>query len=78
MFGWAVPNELVHEFKPAWIDDDGVGLEKYDYVCASWEDLDGRPYAAIDDNLLEEAYAGLLCAGHQVSSATIEPILQSL
>lgn len=39
MFGWAVPNELVDEFKPAWIDDDGVELEKYDYVCASWEDL---------------------------------------
>lgn len=57
MFGWAVPNELVHEFKPAWIDDDGVELEKYNYVCASWEDRDGRPYAAIDGNLPEEAYA---------------------
>lgn len=57
MFGWAVPNELVHEFKPAWIDDDGVELEKYNYVCASWEDRDGRPYAVIDGNLPEEAYA---------------------
>lgn len=57
MFGWAVPNELVDEFKPAWIDDDGVELEKYDYVCASWEDRNGQPYAAIDGNLPEEAYA---------------------
>ena len=57
MFGWAVPNELVHEFKPAWIDDDGVDLEKYNYVCASWEDRDGRPYAAVGGNLPEEAYA---------------------
>lgn len=38
MFGWAVPNELVDEFTPAWSDNDNVYLEKYDYVCASWED----------------------------------------
>ena len=57
MFGWAVPDELVDEFKPAWIDGDGVELEKYDYVCASWEDRNGQPYAAIDGNLPEEAYA---------------------
>lgn len=56
MFGWAVPNELLHEFGPVWIDD-GEELEKYDYVCASWEDRGGRPYAAIDGNLSEEAYA---------------------
>lgn len=24
MFGWAVPNELVDEFTPAWIDNDNV------------------------------------------------------
>lgn len=57
MFGWVVPNELVHKFEPVWIENDNVELEKYDYVCASWENRDGQPYAAIDGNLPEEAYA---------------------
>lgn len=57
MFGWTVPNELVHELEPAWIENDNVELEKYDYICASWEDLDGQPHAAIDGSLPAEAYA---------------------
>lgn len=27
MSGWAVPNELVHELEPAWIENDNVELE---------------------------------------------------
>lgn len=56
MCGWVVSNELVHEFEPAWIENDNVELEKNDYDCASWEDRDGRPYAAIDGSLPAEAY----------------------
>lgn len=57
MYGWVVPNELVHKFEPVWIENDNVELEKYDYVCAGWEDRGGQPYAAIDGSLPEEAYA---------------------
>ena len=58
MFGWVVPNGLVPDFEPAWLAGDDEELESYNcYVCASWEDRDGRPYAAIDGNLPEEAYA---------------------
>lgn len=45
MYGWVVSNELVREFEPAWIENDNVELEKYDYVCASWEDLDVNRWA---------------------------------
>ena len=57
MYGWVVPNELVHKFEPVWIENDNVELEKYYYVCASWEDRNGQPYAVVDGNLSEEAYA---------------------
>ncbi len=57
MFGWAVPNELVDDFRPVWDDHNGPELDKFDYVCASWEERGGKPYAAIDGNLPEEAYA---------------------
>lgn len=58
MFGWAVPNGLVPEFEPIWLaSEDEKFDEKYDYVCAKWEEHDGKPYAAIDGELPEEAYA---------------------
>lgn len=58
MFGWVVANERIAEFEPIWLASEDEKLdEKYDYVCASWEDRDGRPYAAIDGELPEEAYA---------------------
>ena len=58
MFGWAVPNGSVPEFGPIWLAGEDEKLdEKCDYVCASWEDRGGKPYAAIDGELPEEAYA---------------------
>ena len=58
MYGWVVPNERIAEFEPIWLASEDEKLdEKYDYVCANWEDRDGRPYAAIDGELPEEAYA---------------------
>ena len=45
------------EFEPIWLGGEDEKLGGYDYVCASWEDRDGRPYAAIDGELPEEAYA---------------------
>ena len=57
MFGWVVPNERIAEFEPIWLGGEDEKLGGYDYVCASWEDRDGRPYAAIDGELPEEAYA---------------------
>lgn len=58
MFGWAVPNDSVLEFEPIWLASEDEKLESYDsYVCANWGDRDGKPYAAIDGELPEEAYA---------------------
>ena len=57
MFGWVVPNDEVAAFEPIWLAGEDGKLGDYDYVCASWEDRDGRPYAAIDGELPEEAYA---------------------
>lgn len=58
MLGWAVPNGLVPDFEPIWLASEDEKLESYNsYVCAKWEDRDGRPYAAIDGKLPEEAYA---------------------
>ena len=58
MFGWVVPNGLVPDFEPTWLAGEDEKLESYScYVCASWEDRDGMPYAAVDGNLPEEAYA---------------------
>lgn len=56
MFGWVVPNGLVPDFEPTWLAGEDEKLGSYDYVCASWEDREGRPYAAVDGNLPEEAY----------------------
>lgn len=58
MLGWAVPNGLVPDFEPIWLASEDEKLESYNsYVCAKWEDRDGKPYAAIDGKLPEEAYA---------------------
>lgn len=57
MFGWVIPNGLVVEFEPIWLADEDEKLGGYDYVCASWEDRGGKPYAAVDGNLPEEVYA---------------------
>ena len=58
MFGWAIPNEGVSEFESIWLAGEDEKLEGYNgYVCASWENRDGQPYAVIDGNLPEEAYA---------------------
>ena len=57
MFGWVVPNGLVPEFELIWLASEDEKLGGYDYVCASWENRGGKPYAAIDGDLSEEAYA---------------------
>lgn len=57
MFGWVVPNELIAEFEPIWLASEDEKLEGYDYVCASWKDGGGKPYAAIDGELSKGAYA---------------------
>ena len=58
MFGWAIPNDEGSEFEPIWLAGEDEKLEGYNgYVCASWEDRDGRPYAVIDGSLLEDACA---------------------
>lgn len=58
MFSWVVPNERIAEFKPIWLAGEDEKLESYNCcVCASWEDHDGMPYAAVDGNLPGEAYA---------------------
>lgn len=57
MFGWVVPNERIAEFEPICLAGEDEKLGSYDYLCANWEDRDGRPYAAIDGELPEEAYA---------------------
>ena len=58
MFGWADLNDSVSEFEPIWLASEDEKLdEKYDYVCAKWEERDGKLYAAIDGELPEEAYA---------------------
>lgn len=58
MFGWVVPNDLVSEFKSIWLAGEDEKLESYDsYLCANWENRDGRQYTAIDGELPEEAYA---------------------
>lgn len=57
MFGWVVPNDLVSEFELIWLVGEDEKLESYDYVCASWEDREGKPYAVVDGELPEEAYA---------------------
>ena len=56
MFGWVVPTESIGEFEHIWLASKDDALEKYDYVCASWEDRDGFPHAVIDGELPEEAY----------------------
>ena len=56
MFGWVIPNGLVAEFEPIWLAGEDEKLGGYDYVCASWEDRGGKPYAVIDGDLPEEAY----------------------
>lgn len=50
-------NGLVAEFEPIWLAGEDEKLWGYDYVCASWEDRDSKPYAVIDGDLPEEAYA---------------------
>lgn len=57
MLGWVALNDEVAAFEPIWLAGEDEKLGDYDYVCASWEDRDGRPYAAIDGELPEEAYA---------------------
>ena len=58
MFGWVVPNGLVPEFEPIWLDSEDEKLESYNsYVCAKWEDRGGKPHAIVHGNLPEEAYA---------------------
>ena len=56
MFGWVGPNDAVNDFEPIWLAGEDEKLEGYDYVCASWEDRNGLPHAAIDGGLPEEAY----------------------
>ncbi len=48
MFGWVVPNGSVPDFEPIWLAGEDEKLGGYDYVCASWEDLDGSPHAVIE------------------------------
>ncbi|MDY4690579.1 MAG: hypothetical protein SPC25_00435 [Atopobiaceae bacterium] len=58
MYGWAVPNDLVSEFEPIWLAGEDEELESYNgYVSVSWEDRGGEPYAVVDGDLPEEAYA---------------------
>ncbi len=46
MFGWIVPNGLAPDFEPTWLAGEDGKLESYNsYVCASWEDRGGKPYA---------------------------------
>lgn len=57
MFVRVILNGLVAEFEPIWLASEDEKLGGYDYVCASWENRGGKPYAAIDGDLSEEAYA---------------------
>ena len=70
-FGIRYANDLTSEYSEYVVDSVdllnaqlaphasiGEQLESYNsYVCASWEDRGGKPYAAIDGELPEEAYA---------------------